>query len=212
MWFSKKEKFAIIETRSEYMQKGLLIVMSGPSGVGKGTIREALFQTKEASQYRFSVSATTRSPRAGEQDGEAYYFKTKAEFETMIQNEELIEYAQFVDNYYGTPKKEVEERLAEGYDVFLEIEVDGAMQVKRKMPEALFIFIAPPSTETLVERLTHRGTETADVIASRVEQAKRELGFQNEYDYVVVNDDLNRAVAEIQTIITSEHSKRKEFK
>lgn len=194
------------------MQKGLLIVMSGPSGVGKGTIREALFQTKEASQYRFSVSATTRSPRAGEQDGEAYYFKTKAEFETMIQNEELIEYAQFVDNYYGTPKKEVEERLAEGYDVFLEIEVDGAMQVKRKMPEALFIFIAPPSTETLVERLTHRGTETADVIASRVEQAKRELGFQNEYDYVVVNDDLNRAVAEIQTIITSEHSKRKEFK
>lgn len=193
------------------MQKGLLIVMSGPSGVGKGTIREALFQTEEASQYRFSVSATTRLPRVGEEDGVSYYFKTKTEFEEMIENDELIEYAQFVDNYYGTPKKEVETRLEEGFDVFLEIEVDGAMQVKAKMQDALFIFIAPPTIEDLTKRLAKRGTETSDVIASRVEKAKWELDFQKQYDYVVVNDNVDRAVTEIQAIIDAERQKRKEI-
>lgn len=191
------------------MQKGLLIVMSGPSGVGKGTIREALFQTDAAEHYRFSVSATTRLPREGEVDGVSYYFKTKEEFETMIQNDELIEYAQFVENYYGTPKKEVESRLEDGYDVFLEIEVDGAMQVKQKMKDALFIFIAPPAIEALTKRLEYRGTESSEVIAARVEQAQRELQFQEQYDYVVINDDIERAVLEIQQIIKTEHSKRK---
>ncbi|MGL4662602.1 MAG: guanylate kinase [Culicoidibacterales bacterium] len=191
------------------MERGLLIVMSGPSGVGKGTIREALFATDDANQYRFSVSATTRSPRAGEEDGVSYYFKTKEAFETMIQNDELIEYAQFVNNYYGTPKQEVNSRLEEGYDVFLEIEVDGAMQVKEKMPEAIFIFIAPPSIEDLTYRLEKRATETSDVIQSRVETAKKELEYQREYDYVVINDDIDRAVAEIKAIINQEHNKRK---
>lgn len=191
------------------MQRGLLIVMSGPSGVGKGTIREELFKMDQTGRYRFSVSATTRAPRVGEVDGVSYYFKTKEAFETMIQNDELIEYAQFVSNYYGTPKQEVENRLEEGYDVFLEIEVDGAMQVKEKMPEAIFIFIAPPSLDDLVTRLQKRGTETEAVIASRVNTAKQELTYQKEYDYVVVNDDVNRAVTEIQHIIEQEHSRRK---
>lgn len=191
------------------MQKGLLIVLSGPSGVGKGTVREQLFQTEQAEKYRFSVSATTRKPRDGEVDGVSYYFKTKEAFEMMIANDELIEHAQFVDNYYGTPKAEVESRLNEGYDVFLEIEVDGAMQVKSKMPEAVFIFIAPPSLETLTERLQKRGTETDDVITSRVARAKQELEYQSAYDYVVINHDVDQAVVEIQQIIDSEHTKRK---
>lgn len=191
------------------MQKGLLIVMSGPSGVGKGTIREALFATDEKDVYRFSVSATTRKPRQGEVDGVSYYFKTKEAFEEMIHNDELIEYAQFVDNYYGTPKQEVNSRLESGYDVFLEIEVAGAMQVKEKMPEALFIFIAPPSIEDLTTRLEKRGTESDEVIASRVNTAKKELEYQSAYDYVVINDNVDRAVSEIKQIIEQEHSKRK---
>lgn len=191
------------------MQKGLLIVMSGPSGVGKGTVREALFSTGDASHYHYSVSATTRKPRDGEHEGISYYFKTREAFEAMIQNDELIEYAQFVDNYYGTPKQEVNAYLNKGYDVFLEIEVDGAMQIKAKMPDAIFIFIAPPSIEDLTERLNKRGSESEDVIAARVRQASEELKYQTEYDYVVVNDTIDQAVNEIRQIIQKEHSKRK---
>ena len=186
--------------------RGLLIVLSGPSGVGKGTVRAAVFANNQF-QYVYSVSATTRAQRPGEVDGKDYYFVSREEFETMIQNEDLLEYAEYVGNYYGTPIQKIEENLAAGHDVFLEIEVQGAMKVKERMPEGIFIFLAPPNLEELESRLTGRGTDAAHVIQERMATAKEEIELMQHYDYVVVNDQVQHAVDKINAIIQSEHLK-----
>ena len=186
--------------------RGLLIVLSGPSGVGKGTVRAAVFANNQF-QYVYSVSATTRAQRPGEVDGKDYYFVSREEFETMIRNEDLLEYAEYVGNYYGTPIQKIEENLAAGRDVFLEIEVQGAMKVKERMPEGIFIFLAPPNLEELESRFTGRGTDAAHVIQERMATAKEEIELMQHYDYVVVNDQVQHAVDKINAIIQSEHLK-----
>lgn len=186
--------------------RGLLIVLSGPSGVGKGTVRAAVFANNQF-QYVYSVSATTRAQRPGEVDGKDYYFVSREEFETMIRNEDLLEYAEYVGNYYGTPIQKIEENLAAGHDVFLEIEVQGAMKVKERMPEGIFIFLAPPNFEELESRITGRGTDAAHVIQERMATAKEEIELMQHYDYVVVNDQVQHAVDKINAIIQSEHLK-----
>lgn len=186
--------------------KGILFVLSGPSGVGKGTVREKLFE--EETQLSYSVSATTREMRPGEAEGIDYFYKSREAFETMIEQEELLEYAQYVENYYGTPKAYVEEQLEKGQDVFLEIEVQGALQVKENFPEGVFIFLFPPSLEELKNRIMNRGTESSDLVMNRLKEAKKEIDMMSAYDYVVVNDDVNQAVDKVKSIITSEHCKR----
>ena len=186
--------------------RGLLIVLSGPSGVGKGTVRAAVFANNQF-QYVYSVSATTRAQRPGEVDGKDYYFVSREEFETMIQNEDLLEYAEYVGNYYGTPIQKIEENLAAGHDIFLEIEVQGAMKVKERMPEGIFIFLASPNLEELESRITGRGTDAAHVIQERMATAKEEIELMQHYDYVVVNDQVQHAVDKINAIIQSEHLK-----
>lgn len=186
--------------------RGLLIVLSGPSGVGKGTVRAAVFANNQF-QYVYSVSATTRAQRPGEVDGKDYYFVSREEFESMIQNEDLLEYAEYVGNYYGTPIQKIEENLAAGHDVFLEIEVQGAMKVKERMPEGIFIFLAPPNLEELESWITGRGTDAAHVIQERMATAKEEIELMQHYDYVVVNDQVQHAVDKINAIIQSEHLK-----
>lgn len=188
-------------------EKGLLIVLSGPSGVGKGTVRKALFD-KEDVAFDYSISMTTRQPREGEVDGVDYFFKTKDEFEALIEQGKLLEYAQFVGNYYGTPVDYVRETLDGGRDIFLEIEVQGAAQVREKFPEGLFIFLAPPSLSELHSRIVGRGTETDDVIQGRMEQARKEIDMMDLYDYVVENDEVDRACARIQSIVEAEHCRR----
>ena len=184
--------------------KGILIVLSGFSGSGKGTIMKELMK-KYSEQYALSISATTRSPRPGETDGVEYFFKTKEQFEKMIADDELIEYAKYVDNYYGTPKAYVEEQLAAGKDVILEIEIQGALKVRRQFPDALLLFVTPPSAEVLKNRLIGRGTETMDVIEHRLARALEEAEGLEEYDYLVVNDVLEEAVREVHEIIQNEH-------
>lgn len=194
-------------------RKGILIVVSGFSGSGKGTLMKELMKRYEE-KYALSVSATTRTPRNGEVDGREYFFKTHNEFEKMIAKKELIEYAKYVDNYYGTPKAYVEEQLYSGRDVILEIEIQGALKVKEQFPEALLLFVTPPDAETLRKRLVGRGTETMDVIESRMAQAGREAQGMEQYDYLVINDDLDTCVEEMHQIILSEHhrsSRNKEF-
>ncbi|HLQ95348.1 MAG TPA: guanylate kinase [Pseudogracilibacillus sp.] len=186
--------------------KGILFVLSGPSGVGKGTVREKLFE--EETQLSYSVSATTREMRPGEAEGVDYFYKSKEAFETMIEQGDLLEYAQYVKNYYGTPKAYVEEQLEKGQDVFLEIEVQGALQVKENFPEGVFIFLFPPSLEELKNRIMSRGTETSDLVMNRLKEAKKEIDMMSAYDYVVVNDDVNQAVDKVKAIIKSEHCKR----
>ena len=188
------------------MQKnrGILIVLSGFSGAGKGTIMKELMK-KYAAHYALSISATTRKPRTGETDGVEYFFKSKDEFEKMIAQEELIEYAKYVDNYYGTPKAYVEEQLAAGKDVILEIEIQGALKVKEKFPDTLLLFVTPPSAEELKNRLVGRGTETMDVIESRLSRAVEEAQGIEAYDYLVVNDVLEDCVEEVHSIISNEH-------
>ena len=186
--------------------RGLLIVLSGPSGVGKGTVRAAVFANNQF-QYVYSVSATTRAQRPGEVDGKDYYFVSREEFESMIQNEDLLEYAEYVGTYYGTPIQKIEENLAAGHDVFLEIEVQGAMKVKERMPEGIFIFLAPPNLEELESRISGRGTDAAHVIQERMATAKEEIELMQHYDYVVVNDQVQHAVDKINAIIQSEHLK-----
>ncbi len=190
-----------------YKKRGLLIVLSGPSGVGKGTVRKELF-TQPNTNYEYSVSMTTRSPREGEVDGTDYFFKTKEEFEQLIEEGRLLEYAQYVGNYYGTPLDYVNATLDAGRDVFLEIEVVGAAQVREKVPDGLFIFLAPPSLSALEDRLIGRGTESADVIKSRVTKARDELEMMNLYDYVVENDEVHHACDRINAIVTAEHCRR----
>lgn len=193
-------------------KKGILIVVSGFSGAGKGTIMKELL--KRYDNYALSISATTRQPREGETDGREYFFKTADEFEKMIAKDELIEYARYVENYYGTPRAYVEEQLENGKDVILEIEIQGALKVKEKLPDTLLLFVTPPSAAELEHRLVGRGTETREVIASRMHRAKEEALGMDRYDYLVVNDDLNQCVEEVHEIIQSEHRRsyrNKEF-
>lgn len=186
--------------------RGVLIVVSGPSGVGKGTICQEL--VKDDNIF-YSVSATTRKPRSGELEGVNYFYKTHSEFNSMIDNNELLEWAEFCGNYYGTPKKAVEEKLAEGYDIILEIETDGAMQIKQAYPEEVFIFITPPSAEELERRIRGRQTEPDDVIIARLTKARREMKLIANYDYIVENDDISTAVEDIKAIIKVEKLKTK---
>ena len=187
-------------------QRGLLIVLSGPSGVGKGTVRKALFEMPEQ-EFVYSVSMTTRKPRPGEVDGEDYYFVTHEEFERQIKNGNLLEYAEFVGNYYGTPKDKVEEQLAAGKEVILEIEVNGALQVREKCKDAVFIFLVPPTKKALYDRLLNRGTESEYEVRKRIEKANREFSLAHQYDYIVVNDEIHNAADRIMAIIRSEHAK-----
>ena len=187
-------------------QRGLLIVISGPSGVVKGTVRKALFEMKNHN-LTYSVSMTTRPKRPGEVDGVDYYFTTKEEFEDRIKNNKFLEYAEFVGNYYGTPLDKVNEKLDDGHEVVLEIEVEGALQVKRKVPDCVMIFIVPPSKEDLYKRLKSRGTESDDIINQRIEKANREFKKAKFYDYIVVNDEVNNAADRILAIIRAEHAR-----
>lgn len=186
-------------------KRGILIVLSGFSGAGKGTIVKRLLEDYE--QYVISVSATTRSPRPGEEEGISYFFKTKQEFEKMIEENAFFEYAQYVDNYYGTPRAYVEEQLAAGKDVILEIEIQGALKVKEQQPDTLMLFVTTPDAGTLKERLTSRGTESEEVIRNRLKRAAAEADGIGNYDYLVVNDDLDTCVAEVHALIQSEHRK-----
>ncbi|WP_400163272.1 guanylate kinase [Brevibacillus sp. TJ4] len=188
------------------VDRGLLLVLSGPAGVGKGTVCKALRERMPNLVY--SVSATTRNPRPGEVEGVNYFFKTKEEFRRMIEQEELLEWAEYVGNYYGTPRPFVESMLDAGRDVILEIEVQGALQVKKKFPQGTFLFLAPPDLEELENRIVGRGTETEDVIRRRMEVARSEIELMDHYDYVVVNDEIDCACERIEAIITAEHLKK----
>ena len=181
------------------MNKGILVVVSGFSGAGKGTVMKRLLEKYD--DYALSISVTTRNPRPGEEDGREYFFRKREEFEKLIQEDALIEYAQYVENYYGTPRSYVEEQLQAGRNVILEIEIQGAMKVKKKIPEALLVFVTPPTVEELERRLRDRGTETAQVIAD--EEAKG----MDQYDYILVNDTVEECVDHLHQIIVSEHSR-----
>lgn len=187
------------------MSEGVLTVVSGFSGAGKGTVMKRLIQKYD--DYALSISVTTRNPREGERDGIEYFFKTKEEVEAMIENDEFLEYARYVDNYYGTPRFYVEEMLAKGKNVILEIEIQGAMQIKAKNPEAVLVFVTPPSFEELRNRLVGRGTETADVIESRLRRASEEAEGMLSYDYILVNDQVEDCVDRLHQIILSERAK-----
>lgn len=186
--------------------RGILIVFSGFSGSGKGTIVGELI-SRYKSYYSLSISATTRLPRATEKDGREYFFKTREEFEKMIEKKELIEYALYVDNYYGTPKAYVEEQLDAGKDVILEIEMQGAGKVKEMFPDALLMFVAPPDAQTLKERLLGRGTEELQVVEARLSRAYEEAFLVEAYDYLLINDTVDRCVEEFHSIIRNEHRK-----
>ena len=185
--------------------KGLLVVVSGFSGAGKGTIMKRILQKYD--NYALSISATTRDPRPGEMDGQDYFYKTQKQFEKMIDKDELIEYASYQGNYYGTPKAYVEKQLNSGKDVILEIEVQGATKVKELLPDTVLIFVTPPSASELRDRLTKRATESADQIRGRLRRAVVEAEYMPTYDYILVNDDLETAVTELDEIVRAEHKK-----
>ena len=185
-------------------KRGILVLYTGSSGVGKGTIMSELLKRDE--NIRLSVSNTTRAPREGEIDGVHYNFVTKEQFEKLIDEDGYLEYAKYCENYYGTPKKPVEDMLSQGYNVFLEIEVQGGLQIMEKYPDVLSIFILPPSMDVLEKRLRGRGTEKEDVIQKRLAEAKNEITFKDKYKYNVVNGDLETAVDEILDILRNEVS------
>lgn len=188
-------------------EKGLLIVLSGPSGVGKGTVRKEIFSQPDTA-FEYSISMTTRAPREGEVHGVDYFFKSREEFELLIQQGKLLEYAEYVGNYYGTPVDYVRETLESGKDVFLEIEVKGARQVREKFPDGLFIFLMPPSLSELKNRIVTRGTETEDLIHNRMLTAREEIEMMSLYDYVVENDQVEHACEKIKAIVAAEHCRR----
>ncbi len=185
--------------------KGLLLVISGFSGAGKGTVVKRLLEQHK--DYALSISATTRSPREGEQNGREYFFKSREEFKRMIENSELIEYAKYVDNYYGTPKAYVEEQLKQGNNVILEIEIQGALNIKSIFPEAVLLFIMPPSAKELERRLVGRGTEDEATIKARLLRAGEEAQGVENYNYIVINDDVDECVETIDCIVKSEKKK-----
>ena len=185
-------------------QTGILTVISGFSGAGKGTIVKRLLE-KYPQNYALSISATTRAPRPGEQDGREYFFRSVDCFEKMIENDELLEYARYVSNYYGTPKAYVQEQLKGGRDVILEIEIQGALKIKEQFPETLLLFMVPPSAQVLEDRLRGRGTETEEVVQKRLRRAVEEAEFIEKYDYLIVNDDLDTCIHEAHEIIQSQH-------
>ncbi|MDE7280658.1 MAG: guanylate kinase [Ruminiclostridium sp.] len=187
------------------MSKGILFVVSAPAGCGKDTILEKAL-AKEINLC-YSVSATTRAMRAGETEGISYYFKTREEFEKMIADGELLEHTEYCGNYYGTPKQTVMETLELGQNVVLKIEIEGAENVKKLMPEAVLVFILPPSMQELSRRLHKRGTEDEETIAKRLKQAEKEISFAENYDYVIVNDDLDKAVQDLVSIVDAESFK-----
>jgi guanylate kinase len=184
-------------------EKGILVIVSGFSGAGKGTVMGRLMKDY-ADEYALSISATTRGPRPGEQNGTHYFFKTREEFEQMIEKGELLEYAQYVGNYYGTPKGYVLDQMEKGKSVLLEIEIQGAMNIRERFPETRLIFVSAPSAEVLYERLVNRGSEDAKVIRSRMARACEEADSMDQYDYLLVNDDLDECVRQLHEIITNE--------
>jgi len=190
---------------------GLLIVLSGPSGAGKGTLCQELL--RQMPNLRYSVSSTTRCPRPGEVEGIHYYFRQRQEFEAMLARDELLEWAEFCDNYYGTPRFAVEQAIQEGLDVILEIEIQGALQIKKRFSQGVFTFIVPPSLDVLSERIHKRGTESEKVIQKRLATAIQELEYVSEYDYVVINDEVPVAVDKLKSILIAEKCrvKRKPF-
>lgn len=190
--------------------RGILIVLSGPSGAGKGTICAALRQ--QMPNLVYSVSMTTRAPRVGEEEGVSYFFRDKEEFQRLIKEDAFLEYAQVYDNFYGTPKQHVMDLLSEGKSVILEIDIQGAMQVKERFSEAVFIYIVPPSLDILSNRLRDRGTDAADVIDKRLSKAGSELALAHRYDYIVVNDVLPDAVEKVASILRAEACKIKRNK
>ena len=185
------------------MRQGALVVISGFAGAGKGTLVKELM--KRYDNYALSVSMTTRSPRPGEKEGESYFFVTKEQFEKTIEENGFIEYAQYVGNYYGTPRAYVEEQMRSGKDVILEIEIQGAHKVKALYPDAILIFVTPPSAQILKERLTGRGTETAEVIKKRMDRAAQESEGIEDYDYIAVTDDIETCVSNVRGMIEASH-------
>ena len=186
-------------------QQGILVVVSGFSGAGKGTLMKELL--KRYDNYALSVSATTRQPREGEKDGEDYFFVSREYFQQMIEEGRLVEYAQYVNHYYGTPRDYVEKKMAEGKDVILEIEIQGALKVKKRFPDALLIFVTLPSAQELRRRLVGRGTETIEVINSRLRRASEEASGMEAYDYLLINDEIDACVEQMHQLITLQHSK-----
>lgn len=183
--------------------KGVCVVVSGFSGAGKGTVMKKLME--KYNNYALSISATTRNPRPGETDGVEYFFKSTKEFEKMIEEDKLIEYAKYVGNYYGTPKDYVDNMRLNGKDVILEIELQGALQVKEKMPETVLVFLTPPTANELENRLRSRGTEDDDTIKERLKRATEEAEYMSRYDYVLINDNLEKCVEDLHGIIQAEH-------
>lgn len=187
------------------MRKGILMVVSGFSGAGKGTLMKKL--VTDYPNYALSVSMTTRAPRKGETEGKSYFFVDNATFEQTIADNGLVEYARYCDNYYGTPRAWVEQQMNAGKDVVLEIEIQGALKVKEKFPDALLLFVMPPNAEELRKRLTGRGTETQEVIASRMSRAVSEAEGIEQYDYIVINDNLDRCAEQIHEIVSAAHAR-----